>query len=360
MGNRLLDEFDAALDGARDGAPNGSPDGAPPARPAVPSPAPPPLDGADAALLADAAAGLARLDATVAMLPEHRRRGWLARRQLREAMASARLDGDMVDVDDLLLAELDTLPRPGDVDLGAGRWVLGMLRSAAVRTPRQIFTPRRLGAFARLRLKGAPVEDERVRWLTGRLATPHVVREALERALDGAALRALADRAPPVAAAAVLARWHGSGAADAVAGAPGRILAEMWLRRGGWLALPVAAVATGFLGHRDRYRPAADAAWTRSLLEALVRSSEEGLQLQRRLEAAERAILLACPPRRASSLPALAALLAERPALTAEDAASALALTDRAARGLLSRLADRGVVRELTGRRSFRAFAIAL
>ncbi|WP_029008235.1 DUF1403 family protein [Azospirillum halopraeferens] len=353
MTNRLLDELDAALGGG-DAPDPVRPSAAATGRNAVF------LEGVDAALLADAAAGLGRLDATVDLLPEHRRRGWLARRHLREAMASARLDGDMVDVDDLVLAELDTLPRPGDVDLGAGRWILGMLRAAARRTPRQLFTPRRLGAFARLRLKGAPPDDERVRWLTGRLATPDAVRAALERALAPPGLRALAERAPPVGAAGLLALWHGAGAADAVAGAPGRILAEVWLRRGGWLRRPVAAVATGFLGHRDRYTPDAGAAWTRNLLEALVRSADEGLQLQRRLDAAEAAILLACPPRRASSLPALAALLAERPALTAEDAAAALSLTDRAARGLLGRLADRGVVRELTGRKSFRAFAIAL
>jgi DUF1365 family protein len=80
------------------------------------------------------------------------------------------------------------------------------------------------------------------------------------------------------------------------------------------------------------------------------------LSALRRAEAAGMA--LAAGEDRRSRLPATLALLLRHPALTASALAALLAITPQAALRILIRVAAAGVAAEVTGRKSFRAFAI--
>ena len=83
-----------------------------------------------------------------------------------------------------------------------------------------------------------------------------------------------------------------------------------------------------------------------------------GSRILAELRAAESAGLgFAAREDKRSRLPATVELLVRQPALTAPALARWLAITPQAALRLLSRLEREGLVREVTGRGSFRAFA---
>jgi Fic family protein len=75
-------------------------------------------------------------------------------------------------------------------------------------------------------------------------------------------------------------------------------------------------------------------------------------------DAAEAATALAATEDRRSKLPAALALLLQTPAVTAASLARALAITPQAALRLLERLRRAGLVHEVSGRKSFRVFAL--
>ena len=112
------------------------------------------MDSRFLGLLADAAATLARLDARLSSAPACVTEGWLARALIGEAVASARLNGDIADAADLARLDADAIDRIPDPALGQAAVILAMLRQAASRSPRQLFTPRRLAAAVRLRHAG--------------------------------------------------------------------------------------------------------------------------------------------------------------------------------------------------------------
>jgi hypothetical protein len=101
------------------------------------------------------------------------------------------------------------------------------------------------------------------------------------------------------------------------------------------------------------------ASWAVSCLALAAEAARAGLRELARLEAtaAAGAALSGACDRRARLPDALAAVL-RHPALTPLMLARQLRITPQAAARLLARLAQAGIVAEITGRKSFRAFAI--
>lgn len=321
------------------------------------------MESLDVVLLCETTAALARLDERLRASRPPVRAGWIARALLQEAAASARLDEVFVEARDLLLFENDLLLRLSDHDVLAAHRGLTLLRAAARRDARRLFTARRLMAAARLRLGGAAVEASGPLWLRERLAAqradPEEVRACVSRALDPLALETFRLVPPLVGAAGFLARWHDVGAGDAIGGTIGRALAAAWLRRAGLLRLPVALPASGFIGHAAAYQPRATERWTNALLAATARGAGWGLALLERLERADRLSHDALVPQRVSSrLPEAIDLLLSAPGVTVAGMARALGVSGTAARGLLRRIEARHPVAELTGRGSFRLHSL--
>jgi len=143
------------------------------------------FDPADAPALAAASAALARLDDRLAGSAPALVEGWRARAFIHEAAASARLNGDFADADELRLADAGALDRPPDPELGQALLVLQMIRSAGRRHPRQMFTPLRLISLTRLRLNRSDPDHRLPAWLQDRLSEPGEIRASLGKALDG-------------------------------------------------------------------------------------------------------------------------------------------------------------------------------
>jgi hypothetical protein len=335
--------------------------------PARPAPAPDTVDAALLSPLCAATAAIARLDERLRAAAPPLRQGWQARAAYRESLASLRLEdrGPPCPTLDLLLLDRNTLGEPGSLELGRAKQILDLWRSAASRHPRQLFTPRRLMAAASRKFERGLPQDALSRlplWLQERAVSPDDLALALQHALAPDALARWKTLPPLLAAADLLARWHdGSAAGRLMGGAAGRVLATQWLRRSGFTACPVLLPALGFLGHAWAYRPQGAARgtprWRLAFAEAALRAAEQGMGLLRALTlAAERLHEAARARRQSSVLPALADLLVQTPALLPSAAAKALDITPEAARALLIDLRRKGLIREITGRLSFRVF----
>ena len=101
------------------------------------------------------------------------------------------------------------------------------------------------------------------------------------------------------------------------------------------------------------------ASWPLVFLHLLTESARAGSRTLTELRAAETTgVAFAAGEDRRSRLPATVDLLLHQPALTAPALARRLDITPQAALRLFARLAQAGLVREVTGRNSFRAFAL--
>lgn len=157
-----------------------------------------------------------------------------------------------------------------------------------------------------------------------------------EPALLAAARMIVAPGGPRLTAAAVLraaAVWRDHGGS----GMPGLVL---------WSA-PVALL------HRAAMAAEALPVVVEAIAEAAGRARRELVRLQ----AAEGRLRGMAATRR-SHLPAAAALVLRRPVVTAGQMAAALGITSRGAALLLDRMVAAGVLREATGRRSWRGFVV--
>jgi len=321
------------------------------------------VEALDIVLLCEATAALVRLDERVDASSAPVRAGWLARALLHEAAACARLSEVFIEAQDLLLFEQDLLLRLSDHDVLAAHRGLVFLRAAARRDPRHLFTPRRLMAAARMRFRGAADDASGAAWVQDRperrCTDSEGVRVSLGQALDSHALQGLRGSPPLAGAAGFLARWHEVCADRAVGRTIGLGLAGSWLRREGLLRSPVALPASGFVGHAAEYMPEAGEEWTNRFAAAALRGAAWGLGLVGRLERAERVLREALAPRRVTSrLPEAVDLLISSPGITAAGMARALTISGAAARGLLHRIEACHPLTELTGRGSFRLFAL--
>lgn len=311
----------------------------------------------DPGLLCASAVSLVRVDERLGAASAAVRAGWLARASLHEASATARLDEAFADAHDLLLVDHDALDRLVDRDTQRAHQALQMLRAASRRSPRQLFTPRRLLAAARLRLRDRGKAEGYPSWLDGYRNDLAEIQEVLGKALDPQALSDMR-RLPAVQGAAeFVVRWHRSGAGALLGGAPGRALACAWVRRVGLVREAVFMPAIGFLGRAADYRPDEKRSWPESFFEAAIRSAEWQLELLQRLNRLESRIYdWAKPQRSTSRLPALADLVISMPAISARSAAERLGVTPVAARRLLQQLEHAKLVRETTGRSAFRLY----
>lgn len=309
--------------------------------------------------LVAASVALVRLDERMNRAPPPVKSGWLNRALIHEAAASLRLEGCYVRPQDLMLSVCCSLDRAGDLDLGRAVNTHQMLLSLARRNPKDLFQSRRLIALTRLRLRGGSNSpDPRLPvWLLERMQDAEASRIAIEDALAPHAVAAW-QRQPALAGCArVLARWHNSGSAACVGGASGRALAMAWAFRSGLVAGYWLLPSIGFLGRAADYRPDHEGAWTGLFLQAAIEAAEWGLKLESHLRATHHRLLEEAPRKRTSSrmLP-LADLLISRPAVSAKNVAQCLGLTHHGARGMLLELERQGLIREMSGRASYRIF----
>ena len=305
------------------------------------------------------AASVVRLDERLAAAPQPVRAGWMNRALIYEATASLRLDGSYVSAHDLVLRLNDTLDRAPDQDIQRAADIHAMLSTLIRRNPRHLFNPRRVLALTRLRLQSHVVHPELPDWLQSRMRTPEDMRDALEEALQPSLVSACEALPPLHAAAEIIATWHRSRAADCIGAAAGRALAMAWLHRAGLTSSFCFLPSIGFLGAASEYRPDLKVSWDGLFLKACLRAAEWGFKLHshlilahRRLHEAERQL------RSTSHMAALIELLISAPAVSATGASRSLDITPHAARAMLRSLEERRLVREVTGRGSFRLYAV--
>jgi hypothetical protein len=307
-----------------------------------------------------ASLSLARLDERLKYSPAPVRAGWVSRAIIHEATASARLDGVYVPANDLTLILSDTPDRTPDQDLGRTMDLHRMLAALNRRNPKHLFSPQRLIALTRLRLRGRVGQPSLPDWLQQRLGDPEAMRTAIHDALRPETV-ALWPKLPPLEAAAeIIAHWRGSGAADAIGAAPGRALAMAWVYRAGLTSGYYLLPAVGFLAHAGDFRPDLDARWPELFMAGCGRAADWGLKLHAYLSAAHRRLHEEAPRQRStSSMTALIDLLVSTPALSSRRAADALGLTPHGVRRMLAALENQNLVHELTRRNAFRLYAPA-
>lgn len=314
----------------------------------------------DTALLCAATAAVVRVDERLKGASAAVRAGWMARALLHEAMASARLDGAFAETRDLLLMDHHALDRLVDQPTQRAYQGLQLLRAVSRRHPRQLFTPRRLMATVRLRLRSRTDTQANPEWLQERRADLSEVQAALAKALDPAALSRLRTRPALQGAFEFLALWHRCGAAGLLGGVGGRALASAWLRRVGLTDEASCMTSIGFLGHASDYQPLDRRRWPAHFLEATLRASDWQLSLLERLARAERRFAeLMKPSRSTSQIPRLADFVISFPAVSARAASEVLGLTQTTVRRALAEFEHAKLVQEITGRDAFRLYAEA-
>ena len=310
--------------------------------------------------LLDASISLARLDERLKHSPDAVRAGWKARAFIHEAAASAWLDGVYVAAQDLTLILSDTPDRTPDQDLGRAMDIHRMLQAMNRRNPGHLFSPPRLIALTRLRLRGRMRQPSLPDWLQQRLGDPEAMRAAIHDALRPESVTFWRTLSPLDAAAEIIAAWRTSGAADAIGPAAGRALAMAWVHRAGLTSDYYLLPSIGFLGHAQDFRPDLELGWPDLFMAACGRAADWGLKLHAHLSAAHRRLHEAAPRQRStSSMTALIDLLVSTPALSSRRAADALHITAHAARRMFDGLEKKGLVHELTGRGAFRLYTPA-
>jgi hypothetical protein len=188
---------------------------------------------------------------------------------------------------------------------------------------------------------------------------------------------------PPLLRAAEAAGdWMEAGITEVPAPVQAMAAGAAWLARAGcvravplpfWAAAPALAQSARDQGVHDQaglptLRPQAarrlglddDPSWPATFLALAAEAARAGLRELDRLEAAAAAgARLTAGLDRRSRLPEALAAVLHCPAVTAKGLAASLDVTPQAALRLIAELARAGIVRETTGRRSFRAFALA-
>jgi HTH DNA binding domain len=301
---------------------------------------------------------MARFDERLAHVPASVREGWSRRALVHEAVASLRLDGVYVTTEDLFMVTADSLDRAGDQNLIKAVRIHQMLEALLRRNPNNLFKADRLIALSRLRTRtGLSLDSRLPAWLRESIAHPEELKPTLQDALDPDAVANWRRLPALVGCASVLARWHNSGAADRINGASGRALAMAWAYRAGLTSGYHCLPAIGFLSNAADYRPDLEGRWQGLFLQAATRASEWSVKLLSHLTAVHRRIREYAPAEKSTSrMMALVEMLVSRPVVSPRSAARELKVTTHGARAMLKDLEGRGLVREMTGRGSYRLY----
>ena len=128
-----------------------------------------------------------------------------------------------------------------------------------------------------------------------------------------------------------------------------------WAFRAGLVSGYWLMPSIGFLGRAAEYRPDNEAGWTGLFLRAVIEAAEWGLKLESHLRATHHRLLeMAARARTNSRMMPLADLLISRPAVSAKTVAQCLGLTPHGARAMLLELEELALIREMSGRKSYR------
>lgn len=297
---------------------------------------------------------LARLDERARLSPL--REGWMARLAFGEACANRLAEGELVHLEDLVLADGEAMQGAGSAELSAARQTLLVLRRAAAADPAALLAlPRpgeaeteiaHVGEAARIHRQGVPDyfyntdRDEAARLAVWR----RVLREA--------------ERLPPLLAAALA--W------------------DSWLilepeQRGSWRAPLIAALVLRKLGKTREFLLPIDTGRRHAKYRRHPQHGYEARMvgfLEWTLAAADRArkdldaLGLAAQAlerhlegrRRSSRLPALVQLFLSRPLVSIPMAAKALNVSQQAIDVMIRQLGS--TPRELTGRGRYRVWGV--
>ena len=178
---------------------------------------------------------------------------------------------------------------------------------------------------------------------------------ALETFLDGQELAAAGLPACP-AAAAVLASWCDAGCSPIPAGcwAAACVLRE----RQRWpTTLPL--VASGFIAHAGRYRPARDdLGWLVAVCDAVERAARRAREIFGEMEGRAGRLNESATAERTAAGMAVLKLARARDSFDAVDVAKAAKVPERTARRVIERLVESGALQELTRRKSYRLYGL--
>ena len=357
--------------------------GGQPAAAFVPYPLPPipplTLDAELNELAESAAHAVGQLDAASAFLPEPDL--FLYSYVRREAVLSSQIEGTASSLADLLLFEIDELPGvPIEDTREVSRHVaaldhgLQLLRGGLPVSTRLLREMHRVLMDDPRHSSAAPGELRRVQnWIGGRhpaearfVPPPHTEVERCLSELetfihDTAAMPALLRAALAHVQFETIHPFHDGN------GRVGRLLIALMLAESGLLREPLLYVSLYFRKHRSEYYSLLDGvrrtgdweAWLRFFLRAVEFAATDALNTARTLRAigeADRARVAGLGGRARAALLVFDALRL-RPMLTIPLAASRSGLSFPGARDALTRLAELGIVRELTGKRRGKIYA---
>ena len=350
----------------------------------VPDPLPPhpPLEWSAARqrLLERSTLSLGRLDSITALLPDPQL--FLYAYVRREAVVSSQIEGTQSSLSDLLLFELDEAPGvPFDDVVEVSNYVAALehgmarLRSGFPLSNRLI---REIHERLLARGRGSAKQSGEFRrsqnWIGGTRPgnayfvppPPALVEEAMS-ALEG--MFHDADVAYPVLVMAALTHVQFETVHPFLDGNGriGRLLIPLLLHHSGLLQQPLLYLSLYFKQHRDEYyrlldrvRTAGDwEAWLDFFLEGVATTATSAVETAQRLVLLfkeDTARVQACGRTAATMLKVLQALH-ERPVLTVNELSRRTSLSFPTAAKGMTRLADLGIARELTGNRRNRVFA---
>jgi hypothetical protein len=341
--------------------------------------------------LAAAQDALARLDAMAELISPDLRAGLIARLSYTEAAGLLAARGGFFHALDLALRDAERIGRPDLYARSQPAAVTAIGRQSATaadgdHSPWLEMDEKVRGALhlARL-LRHLPAGDDPMATTEaaqarlgplGQASAPfdadRLARWRIAHWPDG---RRRNEKPPLLRAAEAAAFWMESGIADRPDAAQALAVAALLLRRAGTLTtipLPVWAGWTALCAPQDSAalprlrsdvaaRLAPDGApWPIAFLHLAAEAARAGLRALARLRQAEAngTALIVRQQHRHSCRASALALLLRHPALTAPSLARHLAITPQAALRILSQFVAAGVAAEITGRRSFRAFAI--
>lgn len=321
-------------------------------------------EGGAGRALAEAAGATARLDERLRRAPDAIRLAWRERLALEDISALLWAEGIRLRPETLALADADRLGRAEDEGqvMARGLWARRRLTGQGAVPGSGDDIPRFLGRVPRAAedpLRAAPAVE--AAWggswadLPEALIPPGPDAGTAER--WGQAMAGLAGAHPLTQSAAAFHLWRGLGLSGPDAWLePGVVAARVaaGLARGGLSSVPLTAGA-----ERALVRQGTAGERLETWLGGLTRAADHAQMTLDRIESWQTRALDRATGMKGKGAPALIALLAARPVVSARGVAEALEISGVQARTLLNRLHGLGLIRELTGHTRFRFWTAA-